>query len=222
MLLLKKKKTSLDLKRTNKAVLSRQNRSCSWLMGLLLLLPKAIKYPAAVALVFLLCWMFDCTPSWPSALSQITFKPSTDSLICSFLWRGPPNFHSTDPGWLEIFHNSAAGTSYYISQLFAYSERPERGFLTPQQSVHQRSPDKHRHKPKEDFISWLFFLFLPDCPPLGLESLRVDDSQIQASSYQRAGLGPHRGRLNIQVGLDLDQTSNTNYSELLLSRNWKR
>ncbi|XP_034015912.1 probable carboxypeptidase X1 [Thalassophryne amazonica] len=42
----------------------------------------------------------------------------------------------------------------------------------------------------------------PDCPPLGLESLRVDDSQIQASSYQRSGLGPHRGRLNIQSGIE--------------------
>ncbi|KAL3968556.1 G2/M phase-specific E3 ubiquitin-protein ligase [Sarotherodon galilaeus] len=41
-----------------------------------------------------------------------------------------------------------------------------------------------------------------DCPPLGLESLRVDDSQIQASSYQRSGLGPHRGRLNIQSGIE--------------------
>ncbi|XP_017271167.1 probable carboxypeptidase X1 [Kryptolebias marmoratus] len=40
------------------------------------------------------------------------------------------------------------------------------------------------------------------CPPIGLESLRVDDSQIQASSYQRTGLGPHRGRLNIQSGIE--------------------
>ncbi|KAM6961102.1 putative carboxypeptidase X1 [Aplochiton taeniatus] len=39
------------------------------------------------------------------------------------------------------------------------------------------------------------------CPPLGLESLRIDDSQLQASSYQRTGLGPHRGRLNIQSGI---------------------
>ncbi|KAJ8281097.1 hypothetical protein GJAV_G00063460 [Gymnothorax javanicus] len=41
-----------------------------------------------------------------------------------------------------------------------------------------------------------------ECPPLGLESLRVEDSQIQASSYQREGLGPHRGRLNIQSGIE--------------------
>ncbi|KAL7380669.1 hypothetical protein ABVT39_022048 [Epinephelus coioides] len=41
-----------------------------------------------------------------------------------------------------------------------------------------------------------------DCPPLGLESLRVDDTQMQASSYQRMGLGPHRGRLNIQSGIE--------------------
>ncbi|XP_006894247.1 PREDICTED: probable carboxypeptidase X1 isoform X1 [Elephantulus edwardii] len=42
----------------------------------------------------------------------------------------------------------------------------------------------------------------PDCPPLGLESLRVSDSQFEASSSQSFGLGPHRGRLNIQSGLE--------------------
>ncbi|KAI1887417.1 hypothetical protein AGOR_G00190080 [Albula goreensis] len=42
----------------------------------------------------------------------------------------------------------------------------------------------------------------PDCPPLGLESLRVEDTQLQASSFQRFGLGPHRGRLNIQSGIE--------------------
>ncbi|XP_067099007.1 probable carboxypeptidase X1 [Osmerus mordax] len=41
-----------------------------------------------------------------------------------------------------------------------------------------------------------------DCPPLGLEGLRVEDSQLRASSQQRAGLGPHRGRLNIQSGIE--------------------
>uniref|UniRef100_A0A8B9JFL2 F5/8 type C domain-containing protein n=1 Tax=Astyanax mexicanus TaxID=7994 RepID=A0A8B9JFL2_ASTMX len=40
------------------------------------------------------------------------------------------------------------------------------------------------------------------CPPLGLESLRVKDTQLQASSFQRRGLGPHRGRLNIQSGVE--------------------
>uniref|UniRef100_A0A3P8Z7G5 F5/8 type C domain-containing protein n=1 Tax=Esox lucius TaxID=8010 RepID=A0A3P8Z7G5_ESOLU len=40
------------------------------------------------------------------------------------------------------------------------------------------------------------------CPPLGLESLRVKDTQLRASSYKRRGLGPHRGRLNIQSGLE--------------------
>ncbi|XP_017340385.1 probable carboxypeptidase X1 [Ictalurus punctatus] len=42
----------------------------------------------------------------------------------------------------------------------------------------------------------------PGCPPLGLESLRVKDAQLQASSYKRRGLGPHRGRLNIQSGIE--------------------
>uniref|UniRef100_A0A8C7VVH5 Carboxypeptidase X (M14 family), member 1b n=1 Tax=Oncorhynchus mykiss TaxID=8022 RepID=A0A8C7VVH5_ONCMY len=40
------------------------------------------------------------------------------------------------------------------------------------------------------------------CPPLGLESLRVKDPQLRASSYKRRGLGPHRGRLNIQSGIE--------------------
>ncbi|XP_052523166.1 probable carboxypeptidase X1 [Tympanuchus pallidicinctus] len=39
------------------------------------------------------------------------------------------------------------------------------------------------------------------CPPLGLESLRVQDSQLRSSSDKRYGLGAHRGRLNIQSGL---------------------
>ncbi|XP_030252862.1 LOW QUALITY PROTEIN: probable carboxypeptidase X1 [Sparus aurata] len=43
---------------------------------------------------------------------------------------------------------------------------------------------------------------VPQCPPLGLESLKVKDAQLRASSYKRRGLGPHRGRLNIQSGLE--------------------
>ncbi len=38
-----------------------------------------------------------------------------------------------------------------------------------------------------------------DCPPLGLESLKVSDDQLESSSYLSVGLSPHRGRLNIQV-----------------------
>uniref|UniRef100_A0A3P9J9Q6 Carboxypeptidase X (M14 family), member 1b n=1 Tax=Oryzias latipes TaxID=8090 RepID=A0A3P9J9Q6_ORYLA len=41
-----------------------------------------------------------------------------------------------------------------------------------------------------------------ECPPLGLESLRVKDAQLRASSFKRRGLGPHRGRLNIQSGVE--------------------
>ncbi|KAM6923521.1 putative carboxypeptidase X1 [Xenentodon cancila] len=43
---------------------------------------------------------------------------------------------------------------------------------------------------------------IPQCPPLGLESLRVKNAQLRASSYKRRGLGPHRGRLNIQSGIE--------------------
>ncbi|XP_056628193.1 inactive carboxypeptidase-like protein X2 isoform X3 [Triplophysa dalaica] len=43
-----------------------------------------------------------------------------------------------------------------------------------------------------------------DCPPLGLESLKVDDFQLHSSTMRHYGLGPHRGRLNIQGGLQED------------------
>uniref|UniRef100_A0A8C9VPB5 Inactive carboxypeptidase-like protein X2 n=1 Tax=Scleropages formosus TaxID=113540 RepID=A0A8C9VPB5_SCLFO len=44
-------------------------------------------------------------------------------------------------------------------------------------------------------------LFHSDCPPLGLETLKIDDFQLHASTIKRYGLGAHRGRLNIQAGL---------------------
>ncbi|XP_037551217.1 inactive carboxypeptidase-like protein X2 [Nematolebias whitei] len=56
---------------------------------------------------------------------------------------------------------------------------------------HKEKNDKHDHNTKAEKEELA-------CPPIGLESLRVDDSQMHASSYQRTGLGPHRGRLNIQ------------------------
>lgn len=39
----------------------------------------------------------------------------------------------------------------------------------------------------------------PECPPMGLETLKIDDFQLHASTTKRYGLGAHRGRLNIQV-----------------------
>uniref|UniRef100_A0A8C5LLX1 Carboxypeptidase X, M14 family member 1 n=1 Tax=Leptobrachium leishanense TaxID=445787 RepID=A0A8C5LLX1_9ANUR len=40
-----------------------------------------------------------------------------------------------------------------------------------------------------------------ECPPLGVESMRVSDYQLRASTTKRYGLGSHRGRLNIQSGI---------------------
>lgn len=55
-------------------------------------------------------------------------------------------------------------------------------------------------------VRCISLLTVSECPPLGLESLKVKDTQLRASSYKRRGLGPHRGRLNIQV---TTQTKNT-------------
>ncbi|XP_046887963.1 uncharacterized protein cpxm2 isoform X4 [Hypomesus transpacificus] len=40
-----------------------------------------------------------------------------------------------------------------------------------------------------------------ECPPMGLETLKIDDFQLHASTMGRYGLGAHRGRLNIQAAL---------------------
>ncbi|KAG9346068.1 hypothetical protein JZ751_007885 [Albula glossodonta] len=44
-----------------------------------------------------------------------------------------------------------------------------------------------------------------ECPPMGLETLKIDDFQLHASTMRRYGLGAHRGRLNIQAGLYEDE-----------------
>uniref|UniRef100_A0A8C5NHJ2 Inactive carboxypeptidase-like protein X2 n=1 Tax=Gouania willdenowi TaxID=441366 RepID=A0A8C5NHJ2_GOUWI len=46
-----------------------------------------------------------------------------------------------------------------------------------------------------------FCIFHPECPPMGLEGLKIDDFQLHGSTTKRYGLGAHRGRLNIQAGL---------------------
>lgn len=38
-----------------------------------------------------------------------------------------------------------------------------------------------------------------ECPPLGLESHRVEDDQLLASSQSHHGFSAQRGRLNMQV-----------------------
>lgn len=38
---------------------------------------------------------------------------------------------------------------------------------------------------------------------MGLETLKIDDFQLHASTTKRYGLGAHRGRLNIQVRREL-------------------
>ncbi|XP_056628192.1 inactive carboxypeptidase-like protein X2 isoform X2 [Triplophysa dalaica] len=60
--------------------------------------------------------------------------------------------------------------------------------------------NKKKEKSERDSVSDVS----DDCPPLGLESLKVDDFQLHSSTMRHYGLGPHRGRLNIQGGLQED------------------
>uniref|UniRef100_U3J4R4 Peptidase M14 domain-containing protein n=1 Tax=Anas platyrhynchos platyrhynchos TaxID=8840 RepID=U3J4R4_ANAPP len=55
------------------------------------------------------------------------------------------------------------------------------------------------------------------CPPLGLETLKITDFQLHASTAKRYGLGAHRGRLNIQVTSILLLSGRTNYFKCVVS-----
>ncbi|XP_059201732.1 probable carboxypeptidase X1 isoform X1 [Centropristis striata] len=96
------------------------------------------------------------------------------------------------------------------------TEVPTTGFTTrysksttkpPQTTTTTQHVTEHAAKPTEKVVSKKDTeeeegpLEL-ECPPLGLESLKVKDNQLRASSFQRRGLGPHRGRLNIQSGVE--------------------
>ncbi|XP_015238976.1 PREDICTED: inactive carboxypeptidase-like protein X2 [Cyprinodon variegatus] len=63
----------------------------------------------------------------------------------------------------------------------------------------KKSPLKESNSISEGFQE--FNSMTEECPPMGLETLKIDDFQLHASSTKRYGLGAHRGRLNIQAGL---------------------
>lgn len=68
----------------------------------------------------------------------------------------------------------------------------------------------------------LLFSFPTDCPPLGLETLKIDDFQLHASTMRHYGLGPHRGRLNIQVCVSPWNVASVSALRLLLLRSQTR
>uniref|UniRef100_A0AAY4AAG8 F5/8 type C domain-containing protein n=1 Tax=Denticeps clupeoides TaxID=299321 RepID=A0AAY4AAG8_9TELE len=64
-------------------------------------------------------------------------------------------------------------------------------------------PIQPRAHPSQDSLSFhqMTLIVCLECPPMGLETLKIDDFQLHASTMRRYGLGAHRGRLNIQAGL---------------------
>ncbi|MEJ1273738.1 carboxypeptidase X 2 (M14 family) [Cricetulus griseus] len=112
---------------------------------------------------------------------------------------------------------------YYDQELWRrgrYYEHPEREpevFSPPlheglgvekqeQQEQHQQElrPPKKAAKPKKTPKREKVVAETPPpgCPPLGLETLKITDFQLHASTAKRYGLGAHRGRLNIQAGIN--------------------
>ncbi|XP_074837872.1 adipocyte enhancer-binding protein 1 isoform X2 [Carettochelys insculpta] len=65
-----------------------------------------------------------------------------------------------------------------------------------------KKPGGKKWEPDED--DWTPPEEKTKCPPIGMESHRIEDDQILASSMLRHGLGAQRGRLNMQAGSNED------------------
>ncbi|XP_056089753.1 inactive carboxypeptidase-like protein X2 isoform X2 [Rhinichthys klamathensis goyatoka] len=113
---------------------------------------------------------------------------------------------------------SSEDEDYYMQELLSrehYQRIPESGETpgrgigkesrsTSGKAAHRKSEKKKAVKASEGVSGGSFAPERVDCPPLGLETLNIDDFQLHASSMRHYGLGPHRGRLNIQGGLQED------------------
>ncbi|XP_060027590.1 adipocyte enhancer-binding protein 1 isoform X1 [Erinaceus europaeus] len=104
-------------------------------------------------------------------------------------------------------------------------QKPDMGLETDEEKEKLKKPKKEGSSPKEDREDkWsvdkgrdhkgppkekeLEEEWAPaekiKCPPIGMESHRIEDNQIRASSMLRHGLGAQRGRLNMQAGATED------------------
>ncbi|XP_067285757.1 inactive carboxypeptidase-like protein X2 [Pseudorasbora parva] len=109
------------------------------------------------------------------------------------------------------YGSSSEDEDYHMQELREHSQRiPEYGKQSrsssadsgPVKTGNKKSEkNKKAVKTAEGVSGGAFVAERDDCPPLGLETLKVDDFQLHASTMRHYGLGPHRGRLNIQGGL---------------------
>ncbi|XP_034364177.1 adipocyte enhancer-binding protein 1 isoform X2 [Arvicanthis niloticus] len=123
------------------------------------------------------------------------------------------------------------GDSYLIPNYddldyyFPHPQKPDVGQEVDEEKEEMKKPKKEGSSPKEDTEDkWavdrnkdhkgpgkgeeLEEEWAPvekiKCPPIGMESHRIEDNQIRASSMLRHGLGAQRGRLNMQAGANED------------------
>ncbi|XP_042326599.1 probable carboxypeptidase X1 isoform X1 [Sceloporus undulatus] len=141
----------------------------------------------------------------PRVASTITASPSTSK---SQQVRGTVNPRTTFPATLKTtmspslrkgLEEPLTTTSTKWTQLSTAKAADKKALKkTVRVKVIKKKVLKKKTKPS---IQEIMAKKASECPPLGLESLRIRDSQLRASSSKRDGLGPHRGRLNIQSGI---------------------
>uniref|UniRef100_H2VEQ9 Adipocyte enhancer-binding protein 1 n=1 Tax=Takifugu rubripes TaxID=31033 RepID=H2VEQ9_TAKRU len=82
---------------------------------------------------------------------------------------------------------------------------PSECFLSDLFPVAAKKKEEEEERARKEKSKYLFsilrskhILFFQDCPPLGLESHRLEEDQLLASSQSRHGFSAQRGRLNMQ------------------------
>ncbi|XP_063732945.1 probable carboxypeptidase X1 isoform X2 [Eleginops maclovinus] len=148
----------------------------------------------AAALHFLLLLLLHCG-SFLLILSKHAEDTATD--------RPTGESHAPSPAAGRVFPAGRSNTTEVPSSGFTTksTDKPSKITTADKHETEDAGKTKERVTKKDEEKEEEGPLEL-ECPPLGLESLKVKDNQLRASSYRRRGLGPHRGRLNIQSGIE--------------------
>ncbi|KAM5172820.1 adipocyte enhancer-binding protein 1 isoform 2-T3 [Mantella aurantiaca] len=91
-----------------------------------------------------------------------------------------------------------------------YSKKPQKPTSSKEEREREEEEERRRKEKKKPPDEWdseeveVVPKEKKKCPPIGMESHRIEDDQILASSMLRHGLHAQRGRLNMQAGTDED------------------
>ncbi|KAJ8286286.1 hypothetical protein GJAV_G00036730 [Gymnothorax javanicus] len=113
-------------------------------------------------------------------------------------WRYPSPVGTTSPPFVGPWYEEYDYEEIAANKLEEERERAKKE--KEERAEKQRKMWEEEEKAEEKLTP--VFTEPKKCPPLGMESHRVENDQLLASSMSHHGLGPQRGRLNMQASDD--------------------